>query len=413
MHDCGNPLHRHGLDRRGFLAGGVAIFGGLYLGMDRARAASLGALNAGVDLDDAPRTLLLLELSGGNDGLSTIVPYADDAYYRARERTAIERTKLLALDDYRGFHPALAGMSALHHEGKLAIVEGIGYPNPNLSHFTSQDIWHTARPTGRASGEGWIGRLMRELYPQDTAVPHAIHVGPTLPYALTSSTHAVSCFDAAVAYRWAGDGPAVAEIGGREPAGNDPASKIRRVVRTAATSSSDVRRVVGDYKPRVQYPNSDLAQDLKTAAALLQGRIGARVLSVTQGGYDTHEDQRRRHDMLVADLDAALSAFLKDVRGTPAGDKLVVVVFSEFGRRVADNASLGTDHGTAGPMFVTGTPVKGGLYGKHASLTELHDGDLVHTTDFRSVYATALDRWLNVPSERVLGAKYAPIECLA
>jgi uncharacterized protein (DUF1501 family) len=418
--------HDFSIDRRSLLVGGVTVFGGWAL-LGRHAFAQSGKASA---KDVAPqRTLLLVELNGGNDGLACVVPWADDVLHRMRTRTGLDQGALHKIDDYRAFHPNLSKLRRVYGDGKMAIIEGAGYPNPNHSHFTSQDIWHTARATGRMSGDGWVGRMMQTMYPKDLQVPHAVHVGQSLPYSLKSATHPIVCFDEPPAYRWAENGGAIADAGtrpaadsGTRPTAGMPAanaagsrlSQIRSVVRNAKQSSEDVRRAAATYKPRVEYPNDAFGLDLRTAAALLQSNIGCRVLSVAQQGYDTHEDQRRRHDLLMKELDQGLSAFLEDVRGTPTGDNVVVLVFSEFGRRVEDNASIGTDHGTAGPMFLLGTPVKGGLYGKHPSLTELHEGDLIHTTDFRSVYASVLELWFGLDSAPILGGKYAPIQgCFA
>jgi uncharacterized protein (DUF1501 family) len=405
----------HDFDRRGLLLGGGALLGASWMLSGRARAwgAPLGA----GDGDPAPRTLLLLELNGGNDGLDTVIPFGEDVYHASRSRVGVAANSALKLDDYRGFHPNLTGLRSVWEEGQLAIVEGVGYPTPNHSHFTSLDIWHTGHLSGRASGDGWIGRLMARMYPNDRSEPHAVHVGQTLPYSLHSSTHPIVCFDSPPAYRWAENGKAIAATAtmGSDQRGRNPAlDAIRGIASNAKVSSTEVRRAAAQYTPRVEYPRSDIGQDLKTAAALLSSGIGVRVMSVTHYGYDTHEDHRRRHDVLMGELDGALTAFLHDMRGTPAGDNCLVLAFSEFGRRVADNASNGIDHGTAGPLFLTGTPVKGGLFGKHPSLQDLADGDLIYTTDFRSVYATVLERWFGVESEPILGARYEALQgCLA
>jgi uncharacterized protein (DUF1501 family) len=396
------------LDRRRLLVGGASLLGASCLLSRRARAW------VGPADDAAPRTLLLLELAGGNDGLDTIVPFAEDAYHAARPRVGIAAADVLRIDGYRGFHPALQGVRRLWDDGRLAIVEGAGYPQPNHSHFTSQDIWHTARAAGRASGDGWIGRLMARLYPQDVALPHAVHVGQTLPYSLHSATHPIVCFDSPPAYRWAENGKGIVAAATQEERSRPmdaagPLAAIRGIASNASVSSVEVRRAAARYQPRVEYPRWDLGQDLKTAAALLMSGIGVRVMSVTHYGYDTHANQRERHDQLMQELDQSLCAFLQDVRGTAAGDNVLVLAFSEFGRRVADNASNGTDHGTAGPMFLAGAPVRGGLLGRHPSLQDLVEGDLVHTTDFRTVYAAVLERWFGVESEPILGARYAPI----
>ena len=395
-----------GWSRRGFLAGGIGALAGLPAIARAARAPREGG-DGTADAHEPPRTLLVLEISGGNDGLSTIVPYADPLYHAARTRTAIAADQVLKIDETRGMHPNLPKLRELFGERRLAIVEGVGYPEPNLSHFSSADIWHTARATGRASGEGWVGRYLRARHPDDVAVARAVHVGAVLPYALTSSTHPIVHLDTPSAYRWVREAREIAAVAELPPEGTSSEVRdLRSVVRGAQVSSNAIRRAVGTYRPRVAYPEHALAQELRIAAALLQGRIGVEVLSVTHTGYDTHDAQRPRHDALLRELDDSLSAFFADVRGTPAGDRLVVLVFSEFGRRVADNASQGTDHGTAGPIFLLGTPVAGGIYGSPCSLSNLSDGDLVHTTDFRRVYATVLSRWLGVAPADVLGAEY-------
>jgi uncharacterized protein (DUF1501 family) len=412
----------HKIDRRALLTGGAAVFGGLWLASNSASASPYVFVkrNSEPDQDDAPRTLLVLELSGGNDGLDTIVPYADDLYHKGRTRIGLPKSDLLKLDDYRGWNPELKEMRALYDEGRLAIVEGTGYPHPNRSHFTSQDIWYTAHETGRASGDGWMGRVTGALYPQDTRVPHLVHIGTTKPYSLKSSTHPVVFLDAPTAYRFALNAGAIVAASPSMDAPKTPehgsraaVDRIGNVVHSAQESSEALRRAALGYKPRVEYPDTQLGKDLETAAALLQGGVGARVVSVTQTGYDTHDSQRGRHTALLNELDGALAAFFKDVRGTRAGDNLVVLMFSEFGRRVEDNASGGTDHGVAGPMFLLGTPVKGGLYGKHPSLSELDEGDLIHTTDFRSVYASVIQRWLGVDANAVLGAQYPQLPLFA
>lgn len=399
-------------DRRQLLTGAGALLGASWMLSGRTRAWAQPVDGRGGD--PAPRTLLLLELNGGNDGLDTVVPFGEDAYHRSRTRVGLAASSLLRLDDYRGFHPNLKGLRGVWEEGQLAIVEGAGYPNPNHSHFTSQDIWHTGQLSGRASGDGWIGRLMARMYPEDRSEPHAVHVGQTLPYSLHSSSHPIVCFDSPPAYRWAENGNAIAAVATRKSAermgGQSPLDTIRGIASNAQVSSAEVRKAAAQYVPRVEYPKSDIAQDLRTAAALISSGIGVRVMSVAHYGYDTHEDHRRRHDQLMGELDGGLTAFLRDLRGTPAGDNCLVLVFSEFGRRVADNASNGIDHGTAGPMFLTGTPVKGGLYGKHPSMVDFVDGDLVHTTDFRTVYAGVLERWFGVESEPILGARYDALQ---
>jgi len=290
----------------------------------------------------------------------------------------------------------------------LSIVEGTGYPQPNRSHFSSQDIWYTARPTGRASGDGWVGRLLEELYPEDAAQPHAFHIGAGTPYMLHSGARPVAYLEIPAAFRFAQDSAAIAAALERKPAmQDDPArERIESVARSAQLASSAVREAVARYKPRAPYPKVQLGTDLSNVAAILSADIGARILTVRQDGYDFHDDQLRRQDVLLHELDACLATFHKDFLDTPGGAHVTVLVFSEFGRRVEDNASGGTDHGTAGPIFLLGRSLQPGLHGKHPSLDDLDEGDLRFTTDFRSVYASVIENWLGTPSEKILGAKY-------
>ncbi|MBK8178717.1 MAG: DUF1501 domain-containing protein [Planctomycetes bacterium] len=403
------------LDRRQLL-GAAGLLAGQALLAPRAQGAVRLSASP-LFTSEVPRTLVLLQLAGGNDGLSTVVPYADDAYGRARRATRIETRDLLKLDDYRGLHPSLPRLKALHDAGKLAIVEGAGYPTPIRSHFKSYEVWHTADLRGRGAGEGWVGKLVGAAWPENRDPNLVLHIGKNVPYSLYSLTHPAASFATPTGYKWAGDvaSRAALERGGevcehgeqeleREPANN--LEYLRKVLRDGQASSETIRKAAVRYRTKTAYPDDELAQALRDVAALSVGQIGSRVFSVELSGFDTHSDQKNRHDALMARLDAALPTFLADLAGTEAGRQTVVVAFSEFGRRVRENGSGGTDHGVAGPMFVAGEAVRGGLYGKHPSLENLDDGDLIHTTDFRSVYATLIQSWFGVDAQRVLGAKY-------
>lgn len=404
---------RRDLDRRGFLTGlSVLGAGSLLASAPGARLSARGLLRDDAD-DGSPPLLVLLQLSGGNDGLSTVIPHGDDAYHSARRVTRHEEG-WLPLDDYRGLHPELGGLHAAWEAGRLAIVEGVGYPQPNRSHFKSFDIWHAADPRGRAAGEGWVGRLCQALAPDEPHPNRVVHVGARPPYSLHSSRHPAASFAVPAGYRWldneddvlAPEGPAP------ESSGSSALDRLRAVAHDARESSLAVRRAVARYRPRAEYPREPFADSLRVAAALAHGDIGARVISVELGGFDTHDGQRGRHDTLMRRLDAGLTAFDADLVGTGAGANTVVVAFSEFGRRVAENGSAGTDHGTAGPMFVLGDRVRGGLHGAPPSLTELDGGDLVHTTDFRSVYAALLEQHFEVDPAAVIAGEHEPLELL-
>jgi hypothetical protein len=292
--------------------------------------------------------------------------------------------------------------------------------------------------TGRNAGDGWIGRLCDAAFDKEPSPELVVHVGATEPYSLHSRTHPAVVFQTPHSYKWVApdedDKEMYRKVG--EEAAKDAEKKdgekkdadkraadesgtsnpvlrrLRGVLNDANESSLRIRRAVAAYEPRAQYGTDELSETLKVAASLIDARVGSRVISVELGGFDTHYNQRQPHDVCMRKLDAGLGGFLNDIAGTSAGDEVVVVCFSEFGRRVKENGSRGTDHGVAAPMLVFGSKIKGGLYGKHPSLTELDDGDLVMTTDFRSVYGTVIERWFGTEQTKVLDAKYPALDFL-
>jgi len=401
-------------DRRRVLAAGVAAAGGFALFGSRPGAARA---SAPVRREDEGPILVVVQLSGGNDGLNTIVPYADDRYHAARKELRVRAEDVLGIDDHRGFHPLLPGLRDVWERGDLAIVEGVGYPHPNRSHFASLDIWHAADARGKNGGHGWLARLAAGLRREDERdACLAVHVGDILPYSLSAPEAAGICFRDPDRYAWSRDeGPIcdTAERAGAASAGS--MARLSGTFRSARVSSRAIREAVQEYEPRAEYPGSQLSYSLGVCAALVQERVGARILSVELTGFDTHAAQRARHDSLLRQWDGAVSAFLEDLRGTPAGQRTAVLMFSEFGRRVHENASGGTDHGTAAPVFVAGPAVRGGLYGELPSLEpeRLDDGDLVFGTDFRSVYATLVQDWMQRDAAALLGAEYPTLPLFA
>lgn len=348
--------------------------------------------------------LVLVQLSGGNDGLSMIVPHGDDDYHGARRSIRWRAEDVLPIDDYRGWNGELEQLAARYSDGGVALIEGVGYARPNRSHFKSYEIWHTGDERGRAAGDGWIGRLCAEEFGAKVAANRVIHVGSRVPYSLFSTLHPAASFTVPAGYRWVGTGDSLAAFSEPEATGNDALAFVRRRMQDARASSAAVRGAVVRYSTPVEYPATRFGTDLRAVAALANGRIGTRVLSIELGGFDTHNDQRRRHDELMRTLDRGLGAFQDDLERTEAGRRVITLVFSEFGRRVAENGSRGTDHGCAGPMLALGARVNGGLFGAHPSLSELDDGDLIYTTDFRSVYADAIEACFETSPQRVLGA---------
>lgn len=347
--------------------------------------------------DDASPCLVLVQLTGGNDGLDTVVPYGDDGYQRARPSTARTAADVLDLDGHIGLARPLVKLHAEWSEGRLGVVHGVGYPQPNRSHFKSFEIWHTGRAEGRSSGPGWVGRLAAHVHGEAAHPNRLVHVGGEVPYSLHSAQHPPVAFANPRGYRLAGQKGELAPgaMGESERPGDEVPTgarsrleRLRGVMRDAQASSAEVRAAVANHKSSVEYPTDEFAGALATAAALIDARLGAEVISVELGGFDTHTDLRRRHDVLMERLDGALGAFLAELRGMSAARNSLVVVYSEFGRRVAENGARGTDHGTAGPVFLAGPRAAGGSFGKHPSLTELDEGDLIHTTDFRAVFGS-------------------------
>lgn len=375
--------------------------------------------------------LVVIQLSGGNDGLNTVIPYADDAYRRGRPSLAIGQGKIRKIDDYVGFHPSMEGFSKLLEAGRLGIVQGVGYPNPDRSHFSSMDIWHTARPDlyqGRGERDGpghrvtgWIGRCLDGYAPAGgSGDTPGLHLGSgRLPLALVGDEIRVSSVAALEGFKLEDGGDMrLRETVGRAAAADrgapdDLVTFLQRGTLSALESSRRVQESLGRYKTDVAYPESDLARRLRTVAQLIDAGLGTRVYYLDLDGFDTHANQAAAHAGLLTELGGALAAFVDDLDRHGHGRRVLTATFSEFGRRVKENASQGTDHGAAAPLFLAGGRVRTGLVGKHPSLTDLDEGDLKFTTDFRTVYAALLEQWLGVASEPVLGAKFDPAKVTA
>lgn len=360
------------------------------------------------------RILVVLQLSGGNDGLSFAAPYADPAYHAARRATALREKDVRKIGADLGFHPELERTHALYGDGRLALVQGVSYPNPNRSHFKSMDIWHTGDLRGRASDTGWLGRAIDSCCPKPDHPNNVVNLGQAIPYALEAKVNKPISFEVPENYRWAGnpgDKGEFEELNGPVTAA-EQVSWLHRVAVDARASSSEIRQAAAGYRPKAGYPNSPLARDLRTVAALIHGGLQTRVYYVSFGGFDTHNGQSGRYANLMRQLDAALGAFANDIKAQGYGDKVLLMGFSEFGRRVAENASAGTDHGVAGPMFLVGDRVKGGVHGKTPSLTDLDRGDLKMQVDFRQVYAEVLEDWMGVDARAVLGQGFQKLSLL-
>lgn len=414
------------VDRRKLLVGGVTLLGGCATAASgrssAARAQSAVAAGRGEPGSDEP-IVVLVELFGGNDGLNTVVPLTDDAYYRRRAKTCIQPGDALRIDEHRGFHPALANLRRRYDGGHMAIVQGVGYPQPVYSHFKSFEIWHTARPEGRVSGDGWIGRVRGGAWKDDPRAELVVHVGDNVPYSLRSSTHQFVAFATPESYVWAGDELATrayedaARIEGDTSARAGRAKVLARLQQTLGDAQSTSPRVLKatlEYRTEVEYPATALGSSMRAIAGMIDADLGTRVYSVAHGNFDTHATQLAPHAQLLETLDGALDSFLEDISRGKNRERVLVLAYSEFGRRVSENYSAGTDHGAAGLAFFLGERVKGGFYGKQPSLSELdQDENLIFNVDFRSLYATVLDGWLKTDSSLVLPARYPVLPVLA
>lgn len=374
--------------------------------------------------------LVVLQLSGGNDGLNTVIPHANDLYYRARPTLAIRPDQALKLNDQFGLHPALAGIRELYDDGLAAVVHGVGYPNPNRSHFRSMEIWHTAVDADRSSNQGWIGRYFDNACSGcDPSV--AINLGRENPQAFAAripkgvsfqanrslvfedpmaDLHAMSDQE----YAEASGGSIAFLRGGGDTRQIDALDFIERTAMHAQVSSEKIDAIIRTGAVPGEFPNSALGRDLRTVAQLIGGEMPTRIYYLSMGGFDTHARQAGAHQSLMAAFGDAMKAFMREMQRQGNAERVLVLTFSEFGRRVEENAGQGTDHGAAAPCFLFGGGIRAGLHGKMPALdpAALKRGDLIHTADFRSVYAAILDRHLGTDSRPILGRGFPPLDLL-
>jgi uncharacterized protein (DUF1501 family) len=355
------------------------------------------------------RILVVVQLDGGNDGINTVVPFKDDGYARYRKAIRLPEKWLIKINAEIGLHPSMKDAGKLLESGRLAIVPGVGYPNPSRSHFRSRKIWQSARLDERDhTGLGWIGRSLDGGPSTRDGAPAAILIGPDSPPPAIRGRRSVSAaLDRLDDYALSERENGVKEAGSAN-AEDDLGRFLRRSLLDAYTTADRLEAVAGarDGDGHASYPDSELARRLRLTSRLIKAGLGTRVYYLEQGDYDTHGHQIARHAPLLEDLSASLKAFLDDLVAARLADRVIVMIFSEFGRRVQENGSMGTDHGTAGPVFLAGPRVRPGLAGTYPSLMDLADGDLKMTVDFRRVYATLLEGWLGLPAKEALGGAF-------
>ncbi|HZQ47873.1 MAG TPA: DUF1501 domain-containing protein [Verrucomicrobiae bacterium] len=389
--------------------------------------------------------LVVLQMAGGNDGLNTVAPFSNDHYHRARPRLGLQAAEVLKLNEDVGLHPGLTGFKQLYDSGSLAIIQGVGYPNPNRSHFRSTEIWQTASDSSRFEAYGWLGRYF------DNACAGAdptvgVNIGRQMPQAFAAKKPMGVSLENPQGYRFitsergragaaseesyrklndsdetmqmaGGDlggsnsGDSIGSIGGSTKHSGSALDFLERTALDAQISSDKIRAISSKVENKASYPPSPLANSLKLVARLIGGSLPTRVYYVSQGGYDTHTNQAGTQQRLLKDLGDSVKAFTEDLKAQGNLSRVLVMTFSEFGRRVAENANGGTDHGAAAPMFIIGDKVKAGLLGKYPSLApaDLFQGDMKYTVDFRSVYAGILESWLKTPSSPILGRQFPPL----
>jgi uncharacterized protein (DUF1501 family) len=403
--------------RRDFLRAGMhglGVTAGMPLfwrNFSLAQAAEL--LNGGAE-KHPNRNLVVLELSGGCDGLNTVVPHSDDAYFKARPTLAIKDA--IKLNDRFGFHPAMTSMEALFKNGKVAVVHGCGYPNPNLSHFTASEWWHTAQPHGNEPF-GWLGRFA-DAHLTTPRENYLVNIATRQTRAVASAKQSPVVFEDPKKFGRVGTDAqqkVFARYGNPYATPNTSLDFLNQVSKTATAGAALVRDACAEYKTMVDYgSDNDLTLDLKKVAAMIKANLPTRVFYVSQGGYDTHAAQLGSHQTLLTYFADAVRGFMEDLERIGRADDVAIMVFTEFGRRVNENLSKGTDHGTATPMWIIGKRVKGGFYSKLPSLTDLDDGNLKMTTDFRAVYATMLKEWMGFDDTKaVLKGEYSTFNVFA
>ena len=356
-------------------------------------------------LEADEKVLIVIQLDGGNDGLNTVIPFADDGYGKARKKLRIPTKDILKIDDHVGLHPSMRSAKALFDDGRLSIVQDVGYPNPNRSHFTSMKIWQTARfDVDQHNDNGWLGRTL-DLKSFE-GKKNAVYVGQQeTPVALWGRKSEAISLSRSSDLQLALD-PLKPE--NKSETKSDLEQFVSRQVLSAYASAEEFKRQGAGISDESKYPTTRLGSQLKLVSQLLKSGSRSRIYYTSQSGYDTHSSQLFSHSRLLREYADALKALLDDLKEAGLDDRVVVMTFSEFGRRISENNSEGTDHGTAGPVFLAGTPVKGGLLGDPPNLSEI-DGDLKVQCDFRSIYATILEQWLNVDAESVLGDRFDPL----
>ena len=360
--------------------------------------------------------LVVIQLTGGNDYLNTLIPYGDPLYYDNRTNVGIPQAEVLPINDYVGLHPAASAIKDLYDDGKVAIINGVGYPTPNRSHFRSMDIWHTCEPD-KVGNEGWLGRVIRDIDPKSENVLTAVNFGRGLPRELAlsgvpvASVAVLETYGVLTGITGEPERSEALDVFSRMYAptiGSGPVMDYLGQTGLDALKGADILKTAPDkYESTVEYAETSIGTNLQGIAKVLTADLGTRIFYTQHGGYDTHANQGPAHPKLWTELSQGISDFYADLREHDKADNVLMFVFTEFGRRVKDNGS-GTDHGSGGMALAIGDPVKGGLYSEYPSLKaeDLLEGDLHFNFDYRGVYGTMVEKWLGLDAQSVVGGNF-------
>ena len=360
--------------------------------------------------------LVVIQLTGGNDYLNTLIPYGDPLYYDNRTNVGIPQAEVLPINDYVGLHPAASAIKDLYDDGKVAIINGVGYPTPNRSHFRSMDIWHTCEPD-KVGNEGWLGRVIRDIDPKSENVLTGVNFGRGLPRALAlsgvpvASVAVLETYGVLTGITGEPERSEALDVFSRMYAptiGGGPVMDYLGQTGLDALKGADILKTAPDkYESTVEYAETSIGKNLQGIAKVLTADLGTRIFYTQHGGYDTHANQGPAHPKLWTELSQGISDFYADLREHDIADNVLMFVFTEFGRRVKDNGS-GTDHGSGGMALAIGDPVKGGLYSEYPSLKaeDLLEGDLHFNFDYRGVYGTMVEKWLGLDAQSVVGGNF-------
>ena len=403
--------------RRDFLmqSGLVAVGGTMMLNGTPVKALGGSSLLNHLTQLETDRVLVLIQLSGGNDGLNTVVPKTNDLYYSARPTIAIPENQTVYLSDDYGLHSAMTPLEATWGEGEMAVVHSVGYPTPELSHFRSTDIWMTASDSQEVLTTGWAGRYLETQYPEYTTnppdAPPAVQIGTSTPLLFQSAEAnlGMTLFDVELFLEIAAGGTPYDPEDVPETAFGDELAFVRTVANDSFRYLDAIQEATDAAQNTAAYPAGPMPDALAACARLIKGQLDTRIFIVSLGGFDTHADQTNEHSSLLETLSEAVKAFYEDLSETEDGDRVLTMTLSEFGRRINQNGSGGTDHGTAAPLFVFGEGVNGGLYGDGPDLVNTESGNLIFSTDFRSIYATVLQDWFGLEEaivSSVLGGSF-------